>query len=180
MTPWRARCGDNSHGGFGGRAAETHQPKGRQGAAVRPYTEHPAREGKLDCCVVLDAYSRRVIGWAIDARQRADLATAALGMAIKSRGSAGHVPGGIIHADHGTQFTSWTFTERARQAGLLPSLGSVGDPYDCETVLCVARVGVTCAYDWSCGCLGVDLSAGLSDASVEGWRMRAGGDVMGA
>ncbi|GAA0948765.1 hypothetical protein GCM10009550_25430 [Actinocorallia libanotica] len=46
------------------------------------------------------------------------------------RGTAGQVPGGIIHADHGTQFTSWTFTERARKAGLLPSLGTVGDPYD--------------------------------------------------
>jgi len=35
-----------------------------------------------------------------------------------------------VHGDHGTQFTSWTFTERARKAGLLPSLGSIGDPYD--------------------------------------------------
>ncbi|WP_084796250.1 IS3 family transposase [Pseudonocardia asaccharolytica] len=97
---------------------------------VTDITEHPTREGKLYCCVVLDAYSRRVVGWAIDARQRADLATAALGMAIDARGIAGQIPGGIIHGDHGTQFTSWTFTERARRAGLLPSLGSVGDPYD--------------------------------------------------
>jgi transposase InsO family protein len=44
-------------------------------------------------------------------------------MAIDSRGPAA---GGIIHGDHGTQFTSWTFTERAK-AGLLPSLGSIGD-----------------------------------------------------
>lgn len=51
-------------------------------------------------------------------------------MAIDSRGSAGQIPDGIIHADHGTQFTSWTFTERARRAGLPPSLGTVGDPYD--------------------------------------------------
>ena len=47
-------------------------------------------------------------------------------MAIDSAPAAG----GIIHGDHGTQFTSWTFTERARNAGLLPSLGSIGDPYD--------------------------------------------------
>ncbi|NKQ59437.1 DDE-type integrase/transposase/recombinase [Amycolatopsis sp. K13G38] len=46
---------------------------------VTDITEHPTREGKLYCCVVLDAYSRRVIGWAIDSRQRADLATSALG-----------------------------------------------------------------------------------------------------
>jgi putative transposase len=51
-------------------------------------------------------------------------------MAIDSRGTAGQVSGGIIHGDHGTQFTSWTFTERTRRAGLLPSLGTVGDPYD--------------------------------------------------
>ncbi len=97
---------------------------------VTDITEHPTREGKLYCCVVLDVYSRRVVGWAIDSRQRADLATSALGMAIDSRSTAGQVPGGIIHGDHGTQFTSWVFTERARRAGLLPSLGSVGDPYD--------------------------------------------------
>lgn len=76
---------------------------------------------------MLDAWSRRVVGWAIDSAQRAGLATNALGMAIDSRGPAA---GAIIHGDHGTQFTSWTFTERARKAGLLPSLGSVGDPYD--------------------------------------------------
>jgi putative transposase len=94
---------------------------------VTDITEHPTREGKVYCCVVLDAWSRRVVGWAIDSSQRADLAANALGMAIDSRSPAA---GGIIHGDHGTQFTSWTFTERARKAGLLPSLGSVGDPYD--------------------------------------------------
>ncbi len=94
---------------------------------VTGITGHPAREGKVYCCVVLDAWSRRVAGWAIDSTQRADLATNALGMAIDPRGPAA---GGIIHGDHGTQFTSWTFTERARQAGLLPSLGTIGDPYD--------------------------------------------------
>ena len=94
---------------------------------VTDITEHPTREGKVYCCVVIDTFSRRVVGWAIDSRQRADLATNALGMAIEARGD---VTGGIIHGDHGTQFTSWTFTERARRAGLLPSLGSVGDPYD--------------------------------------------------
>lgn len=71
-------------------------------------------------------FSRRVVGWAIDTAQRADLATNALGMAIDSRRPS---PGAIIHGDHGTQFTSWAFTTRAREAGLLPSLGTVGDPY---------------------------------------------------
>ena len=96
---------------------------------VTDITEHPTREGKLYCCVVLDSYSRRVVGWAIDSRQRADLASNALGMAIQSRSDlTGQLTGTVIHGDHGTQFTSWAFTERARCAGMLPSLGTVGDP----------------------------------------------------
>ncbi len=67
---------------------------------VTDITEHPTREGKLFRCVVLDVYSRRVVGWSIDAAQTATLATNALGMAINSR-----KPGisSIIHSDHGTQ-----------------------------------------------------------------------------
>ncbi|MEU7864282.1 DDE-type integrase/transposase/recombinase [Nonomuraea sp. NPDC049141] len=49
-------------------------------------TEHPTREGKVYCCVVLDAYSRRVVGWLIDSTQTATLVTSALGMAIDNRG----------------------------------------------------------------------------------------------
>ncbi|HUJ65321.1 MAG TPA: IS3 family transposase [Acidimicrobiales bacterium] len=94
---------------------------------VTDITEHPTREGKLYCCVVLDAYSRRIVGWSIDSRQRTDLATNALAMAIEARRRDAAT---IIHADHGTQFTSWAFTDRARRAGLLPSLGAVGSPYD--------------------------------------------------
>jgi transposase InsO family protein len=94
---------------------------------VTDITEHPTREGKVYCCVVIDVFSRRVVGWSIDTAQRADLATNALGMAIDSRRPS---PGAIIHGDHGTQFTSWAFTTRAKKAGLLPSLGTVGDPYD--------------------------------------------------
>jgi putative transposase len=91
---------------------------------VTDITEHPTREGKLFCCVVLDVYSRRVVGWSISSRQDAALTTNALRMAIESRRP---VPGGIIHSDHGSQFTAWAFTERAKKSGLLPWMGSVGD-----------------------------------------------------
>jgi putative transposase len=67
---------------------------------VTDITEHPTREGKVYCCVVIDVFSRRVVGWAIDTAQRADLATNALGMAIDSRRPS---PGAIIHGDHGSQ-----------------------------------------------------------------------------
>jgi transposase InsO family protein len=48
-------------------------------------------------------------------------------MAIKNRRPE---PGGVVHADHGTQFTSWSFTDRIRSAGLMPSFGTVGDGLD--------------------------------------------------
>lgn len=91
-------------------------------------TEHPTSEGKLYCAAVLDAYSRRIIGWAIDARQNTDLVLSALGMAITRRTPAENTT--IIHSDHGTQFTAWAFGKRVRDAGLLGSMGTVGDCYD--------------------------------------------------
>jgi putative transposase len=55
------------------------------------------------------------------------LVTSALDMAIRNRAAQ---PGGVIHSDHGVQFSSWAFTDRARASGLLPSMGSSGDCYD--------------------------------------------------
>ena len=93
---------------------------------VTDITEHPTREGKVYCAVVLDVFSRRVVGWSIDASPTAALVTNALGMAIEQRGPDGTV----IHSDQGTQFTSWAFTRRALDSGLMPSMGSVGDCFD--------------------------------------------------
>jgi putative transposase len=67
---------------------------------VTDITEHPTREGKVYCAVVLDAYSRRVVGWSIDASPTAALVTNALGMAITARTPP---TGGIIHSDQGVQ-----------------------------------------------------------------------------
>ena len=94
---------------------------------VTDITEHPTREGKVFCAAVLDAFSRRIIGWSIDSRQDSTLVVNALDMAIRNRRPQ---PGGIVHADHGVQFTSWVFGDKIRSAGLLPSFGSVGDGLD--------------------------------------------------
>lgn len=94
---------------------------------VTDITEHRTREGKVFCCAVMDTCSRRIIGWSIDSAQDAQLVVNALDMAIKQRRTK---RGSIVHADHGVQFTSWAFTERVRQAGLMPSFGSVGDAFD--------------------------------------------------
>jgi putative transposase len=62
--------------------------------------------------------------WSIDASQTAALVTNDLDMAIRNRNPE---PGLVIHSDHGVQFTSWAFTQRARASGLVPSMGSVAD-----------------------------------------------------
>ncbi len=95
---------------------------------VTDITEHPTREGKVYCAVVLDAFSRRVVGWSIDSSPTAALATNALGMALENRRPQPQTT--VIHSDHGVQFTSWAFTERAKASGLIPSMDSIGDCYD--------------------------------------------------
>lgn len=81
---------------------------------VTDITEHPTQEGKVYCSVVLDAFSRRIVGLSIDSAPSATLVTNALGMAIESRRPE---PGALIHSDHGTQFTLWAFTKRALDSG---------------------------------------------------------------
>jgi len=104
-------------------------------------TEHRTREGKLYCAVVLDAFSRRVVGWSIDSSQTANLVVNALGMAIENR----QADGVIIHSDHGTQYTSWAFTRRALDSGLQQSMGSIGDwPDNATTTVRWSRSGLGC------------------------------------
>jgi transposase InsO family protein len=106
----------------------------REFTATRPnelwltdITEHPTVEGKIYCCAVLDLYSRKVVGWAIDRRCEAGLVLDAINEAGGSRATS---PATVIHSDHGTQFTSWAFTENVRRLGLISSMGTVGDCYD--------------------------------------------------
>jgi putative transposase len=88
--------------------------------------------GFLYLAVVLDVYSRRIVGWAMANHLRTDLVLDALNMAIRRR-----KPNGVIHhSDQGTQYTSIAFGSRCREAGIRPSMGSVGDCYDnamCES-----------------------------------------------
>ena len=99
---------------------------------ITDITEHPTREGKLYCAAVMDAFSRLIIGWSIADHMRTELVTDALGMAIVRRRSGNDSPNKstILHSDHGSQFTSWAFGQRLRAAGLLASMGTVGDCYD--------------------------------------------------
>ncbi len=88
--------------------------------------------GFLYLAVVLDAWSRRVIGWAMATHLRTELVLDALNMAVTQRR-----PTSVIHhSDQGSQYTSLAFGRRCEEAGVRPSMGSVGDAYDnalCES-----------------------------------------------
>ena len=99
---------------------------------ITDITEHPTPEGKIYCAAVMDAYSRLIIGWSIAEHMRTELVTDALGMAIIRRRPQ-EQPGNsstVLHSDHSSQYTSWAFGQRLRAAGLLASMGTVGDCYD--------------------------------------------------
>jgi len=95
---------------------------------ITDITEHPTAEGKVYCAAVMDAYSRLIVGWSIAPHMRTELVTDAIGMAILRRKPESNKT--IIHSDHGAQYTSWAFGQRLHAAGLLASMGTVGDCYD--------------------------------------------------
>jgi putative transposase len=99
---------------------------------VADITYVPTWSGFLYLAIVLDAYSRRVVGWSMANHLRTELVLDAFNMAIFRR-----KPQSVIHhSDQGTQYTSIAFGLRCREAGVRPSMGSVGDCYDnamCES-----------------------------------------------
>jgi putative transposase len=82
--------------------------------------------GFVFLAVVLDVWSRRVVGWSIDERMTGELVLAALNMALQQR-----KPESVVHhSDQGSQYTAIEFGKRCREMGVRPSMGSVGDAYD--------------------------------------------------
>lgn len=93
---------------------------------VADMTYVPTWAGFIYLAIVLDVWSRRVVGWSIGERMLADLVLAALNMALAQR-----KPHGVIHhSDQGSQYTSIAFGNRCTEMGVRPSMGSVGDAYD--------------------------------------------------
>ena len=93
---------------------------------VADATYIPTWAGFLYLAMVLDVYSRKVVGWAMGNSLNTELMLAALNMAITQRR-----PQGVIHhSDRGCQYTSYAFGKRCTEAGIKPSMGSVGDAYD--------------------------------------------------
>ena len=93
---------------------------------VADITYIPTWAGFVYLAVVLDVFSRKIVGWSIDTHLRTELILQALQMAVTQR-----QPSGVIHhSDRGCQYTSYAFGKRCREARIMPSMGSVGDAYD--------------------------------------------------
>ena len=93
---------------------------------VADMTYIPTWSGWLYLAMVLDVYSRKIVGWAMDTNMRTELILDALQMAVTQR-----QPKSVIHhSDRGSQYTSTAFGKRCQEAGIMPSMGSVGDAYD--------------------------------------------------
>jgi putative transposase len=93
----------------------------------------PTWEGFLYPAVVLDVWSRKIVGWSMKTHLVSEVVLEALEMAVKQRRPGKEV---IHHSDQGSQYTSIAFGRRCREAGVRPSMGSVGDCYDnamCES-----------------------------------------------
>jgi putative transposase len=94
---------------------------------VADITYLPTWQGFLFLAVILDAFSRRVVGWAMAGHLRTELVLDALEMALWNRRPAG---GTVHHSDRGCQYTSLAFGQRCRAAGIARSMGSAGDCFD--------------------------------------------------
>lgn len=93
---------------------------------VADITYIPTGSGFLYLAIVLDVYSRRIVGWAMETHLKTELILAALEMALAQRR-----PEDVVHhSDRGCQYTSYAFGKRCREARVVPSMGSVGDAYD--------------------------------------------------
>jgi putative transposase len=93
---------------------------------VADMTYLPTWSGFVYLAVVVDAFSRKVVGWSMSDQMTSDLVLAALNMALHTRR-----PQSVIHhSDQGSQYTSVAFGSRCREMGVRPSMGTVGDAYD--------------------------------------------------
>lgn len=90
----------------------------------------PTDEGWMYLSSVLDACSRRLLGWSLADHMRTDLVADALDAAVGQRGGRRHTAGVVFHSDHGSQYTSGDFAKLCRRLGVTQSMGSVGDSYD--------------------------------------------------
>jgi putative transposase len=101
---------------------------------VTDLTYVPTRSGMAYACFIVDAFSRRIVGWRVAANMKTAMVLDALEMARVSRGGR-RLVGLVAHSDAGSQFTSVRFTERLDEIGARPSVGTVADSFDTQLMM---------------------------------------------
>jgi putative transposase len=96
---------------------------------VTDLTYVPTRTGMAYVCFIVDAFSRRIVGWRVASNMGTEMVLDALEMARRSRGNR-RLIGLVTHSDAGSQFTSVRFTERLDEIGARPSIGTIADSFD--------------------------------------------------
>jgi putative transposase len=107
-------------------------------------------EGNLFFAFIIDAFSRKVIGWQLAPHMRTDLVLDALRMALAQRDAGADVEL-VAHTDRGSQYTSIDYTQELTDHGVLASVGAVGDAYDCDDAK-PSRRSDSCLRLTSCPC----------------------------
>ena len=123
-------------------------PPGPDRLWVADITQQRTDQGWLYLAVVLDGFSRRIVGWSMADHLRTELVIDALDMAIAQRQPA---TGLIHHTDHGCQYTSLAFGRRLQRAGLVASMGTIGDALDnavAESFFATLECELLDRYDW--------------------------------
>jgi len=111
----------------GPRPAPVRRRPARTGSGAPTSSNTPTGQGKVYCAAVIDVWSRRIVGWSIADHIRTELVVDALQMA-RSQGRP--TTATVVHSDRGSQYTSWTFGHRLREAGLFGSMGRVASSVD--------------------------------------------------
>jgi putative transposase len=109
-------------------------PNAPTSSHVADFTYVATWSGFCYAALVIDVYSRMIVGWSLSSSLRTEMPLEALEMALWQRGHL--LPDLVHHSDRGCQYTSIRYTERLAEAGIAPSVGSAGDAYDCESVRC--------------------------------------------
>ena len=122
LWPWaklkrRAVCAERCTYGSGRRSAK---------ALLTPFSTW---QGFAYVAFIIDAYARRIVGWRVSRSAKTDFVLDALEQALYDRGPV-QTNGLVHHSDRGVQYVSIRYTERLAEAGIEPSVGSVGDSYD--------------------------------------------------
>ena len=115
---------------------------------VSDFTYVSTWQGFVYVAFVIDVYARRIVGWKVSTSARTDFVLDALEQALYARRRDGEL---IHHLDRGVQYVSIRYTERLRDAGIEPSVGSVGDSYDnalAETINGLYKAEVIHRQSW--------------------------------